>query len=87
MEFNSLGRTGIKVSRFCLGCMNFGGRANEADSMEIIQSALNGGINFIDTDNVYGHDPANFNFGRGRSEEIIGNTLNARADKSLGKVV
>ena len=82
MEFNSLGRTGIKVSRLCLGCMNFGGRANEADSMEIIQSALNGGINFIDTANVYGHDPSNFNFGRGRSEEIIGNTLKRNGQRS-----
>ncbi len=75
MEFNNLGRTGVKVSRLCLGCMNFGGRQDEAGSLAIIQAALAAGINFIDTANVYGHDPANFNFGRGRSEEIVGKAL------------
>lgn len=75
MEFGNLGRTGIKVSRLCLGCMNFGGRTNETEAIEIIHSALDAGINFVDTANVYGHDPANFSYGRGRSEEIVGNAL------------
>ncbi len=82
MEFNNLGRTGVKVSRLCLGCMNFGGRADETDSIGIIHSALDGGINFIDTANVYGHDPANFSLGRGRSEEIVGKALKQNGQRS-----
>lgn len=75
MKYRSLGRTGVQVSPLSLGCMNFGGRTNEADAIEIIQRALDSGINFLDTANVYGHDPANFDFGRGRSEEIVGKAL------------
>ena len=72
MKYTNLGRTGVKVSQLCLGCMNFGGRTGEAEATEIIQYALEAGINFFDTANVYGHDPADFNQGRGRSEEIVG---------------
>jgi aryl-alcohol dehydrogenase-like predicted oxidoreductase len=75
MNYRSLGRTGVQVSALCLGTMNFGGRATEADSVAIIDHALDAGINFIDTANVYGHDPANFSVGRGRSESIIGKAL------------
>jgi aryl-alcohol dehydrogenase-like predicted oxidoreductase len=75
VEYRNLGRTGVKVSSLCLGTMNFGGRAGEQDSAAIINHALDAGINFIDTANVYGHDPANFQVGRGSSEEIIGRTL------------
>src|SRR5512145_2520396 len=75
MEYRNLGRTGVKVSPVCLGCMNLGGRSNEKDSLQIIARALDAGINFIDTANVYGHEPLNFNIGRGRSEEIIGKAL------------
>ena len=82
MEFSNLGRTGIKVSRLCLGCMNFGGRTNETEAIEIIQYALDAGINFVDTANVYGHDPANFSYGRGRSEEIVGKALKQRGRRS-----
>ena len=82
MEFIDLGRTGVKVSRLCLGCMNFGGRTNEKDSIEIITSALQSGINFIDTANVYGHDPADFSQGRGRSEEIVGKAIKNSGQRS-----
>ncbi len=82
MDLTILGRTGVKVSRLCLGCMNFGGRASEPDSLEIIQHALEAGINFIDTANVYGHDPANFSLGRGRSEEIVGKALKQSGQRS-----
>ena len=75
MKYRSLGRTGVQVSPLCLGAMNFGGRTNAADSTEIIHHAIDAGINFLDTANVYGHDPANFGFGRGRSEEIVGKAL------------
>lgn len=75
MKYNNLGRTGAKVSQLCLGTMNFGGRTNEVESINIIHHALENGMNFIDTANVYGHDPADFNTGRGRSEEIVGKAL------------
>ena len=63
MEYRSLGRTGTKVSTLCLGCLMFGGRTNEIDSMDIIDRAIDGGINFFDTANMYV---------RGRSEEMVG---------------
>jgi len=66
MEYRSLGRTGVKVSSLCLGCMMFGGRAGPDESTRIIDRALDAGINFLDTANVYN---------RGRSEEIVGEAL------------
>jgi aryl-alcohol dehydrogenase-like predicted oxidoreductase len=75
MEYRSLGRTGVQVSALCLGAMNMGGRSSEEESAAIIDRALAAGLNFIDTANVYGHNPANFEEGRGRSEEIIGQVL------------
>ena len=63
MEYRSLGRTGVMVSPLCLGTMNFGGPTNEEDSIAIINRALEGGINFIDTANVYN---------AGESEVIVG---------------
>lgn len=67
----------------CLGCMNFGGRATKTDSIAIIERALDAGINFVDTANVYGHDPANFNVGRGRSEEIAGEALRGKRERVI----
>ena len=75
MDYTTLGRTGIKVSRLCLGCMNFGGRQGEQESIRIIHQALDSGINFVDTANVYGHEPLDFPTGTGRSEQIIGKAL------------
>src|SRR5271170_6800333 len=68
MELRTLGRTGLKVSPLCLGAMMFGGWGNEdrADSVRIIHRALDAGINFIDTADVYS---------RGESEEIVGKAL------------
>jgi aryl-alcohol dehydrogenase-like predicted oxidoreductase len=66
MDYRTLGRTGVKVSPLCLGTMNFGGPTNEADSMAIINRALDAGINFVDTANVYN---------RGESERIVGKAL------------
>lgn len=66
MDYRNLGRTGAKVSQLCLGCMMFGGRTGEADSMDIIDRAIDAGINFLDTANVYS---------RGRSEEVVGTAL------------
>jgi aryl-alcohol dehydrogenase-like predicted oxidoreductase len=66
MELRQLGRTGIKVSSLCLGCMMFGGRTDPSDSAAIIDRALDAGINFLDTANVYS---------RGKSEEATGAAL------------
>lgn len=66
MEYRSLGRTGVKVSSLCLGCMMFGGRTTPDDSATIIDRALDAGINFLDTANVYSI---------GRSEEATGAAL------------
>jgi aryl-alcohol dehydrogenase-like predicted oxidoreductase len=73
MEYNRLGRSNVIVSKICLGTMHFGTRADEATSHAILDAALERGINFIDTANVYG-GPGGF----GRSEAIIGNWLAAR---------
>jgi aryl-alcohol dehydrogenase-like predicted oxidoreductase len=68
MEYRALGRTGVKVSPLCLGAMMFGAWGNEdhQESIRIIHRALDAGINFIDTADVYS---------RGESEEIVGKAL------------
>jgi aryl-alcohol dehydrogenase-like predicted oxidoreductase len=68
MEFTHLGRTGLTVSRLCLGTMNFGPQTSEPDSHAIMDSAHDVGINFFDTANAYGGAEH-----RGHTEEIIGN--------------
>lgn len=75
MEYRSLGRTGVQVSPLCLGTMNFGGRTSETDAIQIIRSALDAGINFVDTANVYGYDSTDYPAGKGKSEEILGEAL------------
>ncbi len=70
MEYVRLGRTGLKVSRFCLGTMNFGPQTTEPDSYAIMDRALELGINFFDTANVYG-----WKKGEGVTEQIIGRWL------------
>src|SRR5579862_532491 len=67
MEFTQLGRTGLKVSRLCLGTMNFGPLTTEADSFAIMDRALELGINFFDTADVYG-----WKQGEGVKEKILG---------------
>jgi aryl-alcohol dehydrogenase-like predicted oxidoreductase len=73
MEHRPLGRTGVKVSPLCLGAMMFGAWGNEDhdDSIRIIHRALDAGINFVDTADVYS---------RGESEEIVGKALKGRRD-------
>ncbi|GAC1437029.1 MAG: aldo/keto reductase [Chloroflexota bacterium] len=66
MVYRSLGRTGVMVSPLCLGAMNFGNPTSEDDSHRIIDAALDAGINFIDTANVYN---------AGESERIVGRAL------------
>ena len=67
MHYVHLGRSGVKVSRLCLGTMNFGPETTEADSGAIMDRALELGINFFDTANVYG-----WKVGEGWTEQIIG---------------
>jgi aryl-alcohol dehydrogenase-like predicted oxidoreductase len=67
MQYTHLGRSGLKVSRLCLGTMNFGPQTEEADAHSIMDSAHASGINFFDTANVYGGADH-----RGWTEEIIG---------------
>ncbi|MET3922203.1 aldo/keto reductase [Arthrobacter sp. UYEF20] len=73
MDYRPLGRTGVKVSPLCLGAMMFGPWGNEdrADSIRIIHRALDAGINFVDTADVYSG---------GVSEEIVGQALEGRRD-------
>ncbi|MFE3599475.1 aldo/keto reductase [Streptomyces sp. NPDC059142] len=81
MEYTQLGRTGLKVSRLVLGTMNFGPLTNEADSHTIMDAALDAGINFFDTANVYG-----WGENKGRTEEILG-TWFAKGGDRRDKVV
>ena len=67
MKTTNLGRTGLKVSRLCLGTMNFGPQTEEKDAYAIMDRALDEGINFWDTANVYGQQK-----GEGVTEQIIG---------------
>lgn len=72
MEYRTLGRAGVKVSPLCLGTMMFGGPTNEKDSIQIIHKALDAGINFMDTANVYND---------GESERIIGKAVRENREK------
>jgi len=74
MDYRNFGRTGAKVSPLCLGCMMFGGKTEPDDSFAIIDRAIDAGINFLDTANVYV---------RGHSEEVTGEALkrNGKRDR------
>ena len=73
MNHHLLGRTGVSVSQLCLGAMMFGawGNPDHDESIRIIHTALDAGINFIDTADVYA---------QGESEEIVGKAINGRRD-------
>ncbi len=73
MEYRNLGRTGVKVSPLCLGAMMFGawGEPDHDKSIRIIHAALDAGINFVDTADVYS---------QGENEEIVGKALKGRRD-------
>lgn len=76
MQYTQLGRTGLKVSRLCLGTMNFGASADQDTSFAILDRAIDAGINFVDTSNIYsvwvdGHVG-------GESETIIGKWLKSK---------
>ena len=72
MDYLSLGENGVKVSRLCLGTMMFGGPTDEGDSLRIIDRAIDRGINFIDTANVYNG---------GEAERILGRAIQEKRDR------
>jgi aryl-alcohol dehydrogenase-like predicted oxidoreductase len=74
MNYKNLGKSGLKVSRICLGTNNFGGQLSEEASIEIVNKALDCGINVIDTANVYTG---------GKSEEVIGKAVKGRRDEGV----
>ncbi|MBI3912339.1 MAG: aldo/keto reductase [Armatimonadetes bacterium] len=74
MQIINLGRAGVKVSRLCLGTMMFGGPTDEGESLRIIHRALDAGINFLDTANIYN---------AGASERITGKAIRDRRDRVI----
>lgn len=76
MQYSKLGRSGLLVSRLCLGTMNFGAITPEKDSYKIMNRALELGINFFDTANVYGGK-----MGAGITEKIIGKWLEENKER------
>ena len=79
MEYTRLGATGLEVSKLCLGCMNFGSGEpwmldDREASVDLIHRALDAGINFLDTANVYS---------TGESEEIVGEAIGSRRRDEL----
>jgi aryl-alcohol dehydrogenase-like predicted oxidoreductase len=81
MQYKKLGRTGLKVSPLCLGTMNFGWHTSEKDSFALMDRALELGINFFDTANVYG-----WKLGEGVTEQIIGRWI-AQGEGRREKIV
>lgn len=76
MQYKKLGRTGLYVSRLCLGTMNFGDCTDKKSAFEIMDRAADLGINFIDTADVYGGPQRpDIPLGYGISEEIVGEWL------------
>lgn len=75
MKYTKLGKSNMTVSKVCLGTMHFGGATSEEDAFKIMDKALEIGLNFWDTANVYGGDG-----GKGKSEEIIGKYFQARPE-------
>ena len=71
MEYKNLGSTGLGVSRMCLGTMNFGDSTDEAEGIKLVHAAIDMGINFIDTADVYW---------KGKSEEILGKAIKGRRE-------
>ena len=82
MRYTHLGRTGLRVSRICLGTMNFGPETDEATSFKIMDGALDAGVNFFDSANVYGRSE-----GRGATEKIVGRWFAQGGDRREKTVI
>ena len=72
MEYRRMGRSGLKVSSFCLGTMTFGHGTEEEEAIRMVDLATDAGVNFFDTANVYAY---------GASEEILGRAINDFANR------
>lgn len=86
MEYKELGRSSLKVSRICLGTMNFGMATPEKDSFNIMDNAIEEGVNFFDTADIYGSKLFTKGMGTGLTEEIIGNWFN-KGKKRREKII
>jgi aryl-alcohol dehydrogenase-like predicted oxidoreductase len=82
MDYTHLGRSGLSVSRLCLGTMNFGPQTDESTSFEIMDAAQAAGLNFFDTANVYGSKLA-----RGATESILGRYFAQGGDRRENTVL
>jgi len=80
MNYRSLGRTGVKINPLCLGTMSFGYRTDESVSNRIIHQAIDMGVNFIDTANLYGQ-PARDRKGQSLTDEILGRALKGKHEQ------
>lgn len=80
MQYNDLGRTGIRVSRICMGTMTFGCQNSEAEAFRLMDMCADHGVNFYDSAEMYAFpaDPKT----QGRSEEILGNWIKARGNRA-----
>ncbi|MDA0833674.1 MAG: aldo/keto reductase [Planctomycetota bacterium] len=83
MRYNRLGASGLMVSPICLGTMTFGTPVTEADSIKLIHQALDLGINFIDTANVYEGYARFLGSSGGVAEEIVGKAMKDRRDRAI----
>ncbi len=81
MDYVNLGRTGVKVSPLCFGTMNFARRNDEAQAHALLDRALDAGVNFVDTADIYGRVD-DTQTGMGRSETMLGGYLKARGCRS-----
>ena len=75
MEYRNLGRSGLQVSAVGLGCNNFGMRIDAAQAAVVVNKALDSGVNFFDTADIYG--------GRGKSEEFLGAALKEKRRNAI----
>ncbi|MBO7730454.1 MAG: aldo/keto reductase [Lachnospiraceae bacterium] len=74
MEYTTIQGTGLRVSKFCLGTMMFGGQTSNEESVEIVRYALENGINFFDTANIYT---------QGKSEMLLGEALKGHREEAV----
>ena len=81
MLFRRLGRTGLRVSAVCLGTMPFGSQVDESTSIRLLDLAYDGGINFVDTAEMYASPPSTESYGK--SERILGKWLRTKSRESV----
>lgn len=84
MDYRNLGRSGLRVSALCLGCMSFGRWIDEPTARRVVDAAIEQGINFFDTADIYGPGMDGGEFaGVGASEEILGRALAGRRGRAV----